>query len=120
MQNTVIPFPSQSIELVRPSEVSRQALHLDVVATILADRGFRAKAGMYVNRLGEECAGLSTDAPPAEVAAAFIAAHAHLCIFLVEELGVGSDDLPALRDMQPHQTINARSGYRGGRVFGYA
>lgn len=119
MQAAIIPFPAPDADLKRPDRLTLHVLHLDLAAQELTDRGFNAKAGVYVNGQGGETAGLSTDAPNMEVAVSFVVAHAHLCVFLAEEMEYRPDELPLLCDMQPSQTIKARSGYKNGRVFGY-
>ena len=119
MQAAIIPFPAPDADLKRPDRITLHVLHLDFAAQELTERGFKAKADVYVYGQGGETAGLSTDAPNVEVAVAFVVAHAHLCGFLAEEMEYSPDELPLLCDMQPDQTIKARSGYKNGRVFGY-
>lgn len=119
MQAAIIPFPAPDADLKRPEHHTLHVLHLDLAAQELTDRGFNAKAGVYVNEQGGETAGLSTDAPIMEVAVSFVVAHAHLCEFLAEVMEYSPDEMPMIQDMQPSQTIKARSCYKGGRVFGY-
>lgn len=119
MQAAIIPFPTPDADLKRPDRLTLHVLHLDLAAQELTERGFKARAGVYVSGRGGETAGLSTDAPNVEVAVSFVAAHAHLCVFLAEEMQYSPDELPLLCEMQPSQTTKAKSGYKNGRVFGY-
>ena len=116
---TIIPFPLAQDGLRRPDTHTLDVFHLDLAALWLQDRGWKAEAGVYKSGPIEEAAGLSTDAPSAEVATSFVAAHVNLCGFLQEEFEYTTDELPLLCDMQPGTTRKARSGFRGGRIFGY-
>lgn len=120
MEAAIIPFPMPDADLKQPEHHTLHFLHLDLAAQELTDRGFNAKAGVYVNEQGGEITGLSTDAPNNEVAVSFVVAHTHLCEFLAEVMEYCSNEMPLLQDMQPKLTIKARSGYKNGRVFGYA
>lgn len=52
MQAAIIPFPAPDADLKRPARLTLHVLHLDLSAQELTDRGFNAKAGVYVNGQG--------------------------------------------------------------------
>ena len=120
MTAQILPFPKPRSALLRPEVLTQEVHHLDLAALKLRDRGWDARAGVYLKQRSRSATpGLSTNAPDFEVTAALVNAYDDLCGFLVEVFEYSTEELPDRADFQPGETHAVDSEFPDGRVFGY-
>lgn len=119
MQTSNVVTIQNKRPLFRSERYPPELAHLDLAALWLNDRGWRAEAGAYRNRNGDEVAGLVTNAPKEEAEASFGVAFSSYCALLREEYGFDEGELPDGCRFRPSPTTEISLDHDGGQAFCY-